>query len=73
MSILNKLAIKNLKLNKNINTWIKTQYPKKCYKCKLFPLCLGGCTMEKLLGNSPCIVNESMIKYKMKLFLDSQN
>lgn len=65
--------IKNLKLNKNINTWIKTQYPKKCYKCKLFPLCLGGCTMEKLLGNSPCIVNESMIKYKMKLFLDSQN
>ena len=65
--------IKNLKLNKNINIWIKTQYPKKCYKCKLFPLCLGGCTMEKLLGNSPCIVNESMIKYKMKLFLDSQN
>lgn len=65
--------IQNLKLNKNINTWIKTQYPKKCYKCKLFPLCLGGCTMEKLLGNSPCIVNESMIKYKMKLFLDSQN
>lgn len=65
--------IKNLKLNKNINTWIKTQYPKKCYKCKLFPLCLGGCTMERLLGNSPCIVNESMIKYKMKLFLDSQN
>lgn len=61
--------IENNKLNNNLSFWCSNLFENKCLKCKLLPLCSGGCNMERLLGNSPCFINTPLLKHKLKLFL----
>ena len=61
--------IQNNKFNHNLSFWCSNLFENKCLKCKLLPLCSGGCNMERLLGNSPCFINTPLLKHKLKLFL----
>uniref|UniRef100_UPI0006D1B8BD SPASM domain-containing protein n=1 Tax=Clostridium sp. NkU-1 TaxID=1095009 RepID=UPI0006D1B8BD len=45
----------------------------KCQKCKILPVCLGGCTRQRLIAGkgvctwTPEIITESLMKYSEKI------
>lgn len=67
----------NVKLNENYFKW-HSRNPfknKKCLKCKILPICCGGCPIlsddEHL--NKECYLNEKLIASRVKLFLKQKD
>ena len=50
--------------------WCSPRLENKCLKCKLLPLCNGGCLYEKFLNKDFCFANQDFLKYKLKRYLD---
>lgn len=52
------------------NFWVKNLFEidayKKCYICKLFPICFGGCKRNKYEGNNSCFFDENFIQSLIK-------
>lgn len=53
----------NIKFNDNIKKWvISNEEYEKCIKCKMLPICQGGCARLKVEGLNNCYWNEEIIK-----------
>ena len=59
--------------NKNADIWKKSifeandEQSQKCLKCKLLPICMGGCNRARhVTGKNPCFWTEDLI-YKAML------
>ena len=61
-------GVTNIKLAK----WCSPRLEEKCLKCKLLPLCNGGCIYEKLQGKNFCFASKKMIEFKLKEALKEQ-
>lgn len=59
----------NLKMPKD-NFWVKNLFQidayNKCYKCKLFPICFGGCKRNIYEGINSCFFDENFIRSLIK-------
>lgn len=50
--------------------WIITDFNETCKKCKILPLCLGGCQAKKLLGMTDyCSIKKYTLENEIKIFL----
>ncbi|MBQ3494669.1 MAG: SPASM domain-containing protein [Clostridia bacterium] len=59
-----------LKINKEITTkWENLSLPERCYQCKLFPLCWGGCIYERIMGQDFCYITENIVNNNLNLIL----
>lgn len=46
--------------------WCSPRLPNKCLKCKMLPLCNGGCLYEKFLNKNFCFASEKILYFKLK-------
>lgn len=49
--------------------WCTPRIDNKCFKCKLLPICNGGCLYEKFKNKNYCYFSEKFLKFKLKTFL----
>ncbi|MFC1898081.1 radical SAM protein [Candidatus Cloacimonadota bacterium] len=59
-----------IKYNNRLKLWDHKEFfedkaNSKCFKCKMLPICQGGCSRQRVEGNSTCFWTESIIKQVM--------
>lgn len=57
-------------LEKDVSVWSKINVRQRCKKCKMFPLCWGGCIFEVMSGVDRCHFSEEVIKHNLALLLN---
>lgn len=50
--------------------WESFVLPEKCFKCKMIPLCWGGCIYERINGQDYCYITEEIVNHNLRLILD---
>lgn len=53
--------------------WCTPRLDDKCIKCKLLPICNGGCLYEKFNNRNFCYYSEKVLKFKLKKYLEYYN
>ena len=57
-------------LNKDVSSWSIIKVRPNCQKCKMFPLCWGGCIYEVMAGVERCHFSEKIIQRNLAMLLD---
>lgn len=50
--------------------WNNLEVADKCKRCKLYPMCWGGCIYDRLNNIYPCYLTEKIISNNLKLLLE---
>lgn len=49
--------------------FLNVNYDEKCIKCKMFPICMGGCVFERMLNNNEAVCRETIERLKNDISL----
>ncbi|MEG1255514.1 radical SAM protein [Clostridium sp.] len=63
-----------IEFNKEHTDWLMMDTPEKCNKCKVFPICRGGCPEKRIEDNMPnCDYSEDEIKETIYNYYNNMN
>ena len=57
-------------IKKDVSSWSCINVRPQCQKCKMFPLCWGGCMYVMRAGVENCRFSEEIIQHNLALLLD---